>query len=172
MKASKFKKYGLILGVFLIIGVIAYSQKNLNNTHEKEIQKAEDFSLLDRSGRLHQFSSISDEYKILHFWASWCEPCIEEIPKLFNFINRFNDKSLTLVLVSLDENWPKAMSVLSKFKVPKKAVSLLDPTTKVAEVYGSYQFPESFLINGKQEIVKKWVGPQDWSMKFIKELFH
>ena len=131
---------------------------------------AYDFTLLDRNGVSHTFGEIDKNFKVLHFWASWCEPCIDEIPKLFDFIKTNQDKSLQLILVSLDDNWVNAMSILSKFKMPRYVVSLLDSESKVADAYGSYQFPESFLINDELVILKKWVGPQEWSFRLSDEI--
>jgi hypothetical protein len=59
--------------------------------------------------------------------------------------------------------------VLPSNHLPSGVVSVIDPKTQVSEQYGSYAFPETYLISPKGEIITKWVGPQDWkSPNFVQ----
>ena len=81
---------------------------------------------------------------------------------------QFQDKPFEIVFISLDEGWKDALKVLPSDTLPKDTVSLIDPTLKVADTYGSYQFPETYLLDGEQRIVTKWVGGQEWQSELIQ----
>ena len=172
MHISKLNKKIIALFITLVLFIFVFIQNDERKINKPIVQSAYDFTLSDKKGVSHQLGSIDKNYKILHFWATWCEPCIDEIPKLFDFAKSNQDQSLKVVLVSLDDNWKNAMTILSKFKLPQNVISLLDSESKVADAYGSYQFPESFLIDNKLMILKKWVGPQEWNDNFLDDLLN
>ncbi len=76
--------------------------------------------------------------------------------------HELREKGFTVLAVSLDRDWKLAKSVLPT-KLPENFVVVLDPTLKSAELYGSYQYPESYLVGTDLKVLMKWVGPQDWS---------
>ncbi|MFL5814437.1 MAG: peroxiredoxin family protein [Bdellovibrionia bacterium] len=123
---------------------------------------APDFALQDAEGKAHKLSDFRGKIVLLHFWASWCPPCLGEIPNWLEMAEAFKGKPVQLFAVSLDESWQAAHKVLPTDHLPPGVVSVIDPKTQVSEQYGSYAFPETYLISPKGEIITKWVGPQDW----------
>lgn len=121
------------------------------------------FELKDASGKVHRLHDYRDKLVLLHFWASWCPPCLDEIPQWVELATRFKDQPVQLVAISLDDAWEEAQKVLPDRNLPANLISVLDVTTKLPEEYGTYQFPETYLLDGEQKIIAKWVGPQDWS---------
>jgi peroxiredoxin len=82
---------------------------------------------------------------------------------------QFKGKPVQLLAVSEDEGWPAAQKVLPSDKLPPGVVSVMDAKAQVSEKYGSYAFPETYLISPKGEIITKWIGPQDWkSPDFVR----
>jgi thiol-disulfide isomerase/thioredoxin len=100
---------------------------------------------------------------LVHFWATWCPPCIEELPQWVALAKKYTGRPLQMVAVSLDSDWEAPHRLLPESEVTSPLISLLDPERKSPEDYGSYQFPETYLIDRSHRIVHKWVGPQDWS---------
>lgn len=117
------------------------------------------FELKDETGRsVFLTDFISSAILVVHFWATWCAPCVDELPELLKFAEKRSD--VKVVLISLDEDWKTAHKILpSKFSA--NVVSLLDPNAKLATSWGSYQYPETYLF-GRGEVRAKLVGPQDW----------
>ncbi len=101
---------------------------------------------------------------LLHFWATWCAPCIKELAILIALGKR--EKKLKILAVSMD----KDRAVLERFftnypklrAITKYATILLDSTGKVSSLYGVTQYPESFLIHPSFTIDSRFIGPQDW----------
>jgi cytochrome c biogenesis protein CcmG/thiol:disulfide interchange protein DsbE len=92
---------------------------------------------------------------IVNFWASWCAPCAEEQPLLVEMQKRNN---LTLYGVNYKDDPVAARRFLGRWGNPFKAVGT-DPKGRAAIEWGVYGMPETFVVNGKGEIVYKHVGP-------------
>lgn len=136
----------------------------------KSIKPAPLFELKDQSGNLKKLSSYKGQAVLVHFWASWCPPCIKELPEILKFAGELEKDSTLLILISLDTSWEEAMTVFpKKIKLSSNVISVLDPDSKVNDAYGSYQYPETYLLNRNLEIVTKWVGPQKWDAKLFRE---
>lgn len=128
---------------------------------------------------------LRGEYFLLHFWAKWCEPCIDEIPHLVQFARLVGEgkgpdgkpisfkKPLKVLAVSLDPSMDEARQILPNqgTDLPSNFLLALDPEHKFAEKMGSYQYPETYLINPKGEIQEKWVGVQKWMQPQVFEFF-
>ena len=78
--------------------------------------------------------------------------------------------------MSLDSKWEDALKLLPHASLPSNLISLLDVDKKVAELYGSFNYPETYLIDEKGMRVTKLVGPQDWTddeiVESIKSVFN
>ena len=131
--------------------------------------KGMDFHLKDRSGSSVRLDDLKGHVVLVHFWASWCEPCVEEIPQLIDFATAEIGRPFRLVLMSNDSTWEEAETVLPKEGLPETVVALLDPQARVAERFGSYQLPETYFLGRAGEVITKWIGQQDWSDEEIRE---
>jgi thiol-disulfide isomerase/thioredoxin len=152
------------------------------------------FELFDAQGHRVHSRQFQGKPMIVHFWASWCAPCLEEFPRwlhlqgavsaaLEHTPSKFSDalkkqlRELQWVAISQDSSWTDVQRVwpdLSKYQQGRGSAALrlvLDPEALVSEAYGTFQFPETYLIGSQQEILYKWVGPQNWEdPKIIEEI--
>lgn len=92
---------------------------------------------------------------VVNFWASWCVPCIQEHP-LLDKIRA--DTGVEIYGVNYKDDPAAARRFLGRYGNPFKAVGA-DPNGRGAIEWGVYGMPESFVVNGKGEIVYKHVGP-------------
>lgn len=120
------------------------------------------FELKDASGRTHTAQELRGQHTLVHFWASWCASCLDEIPALWAMAAQFEGTPLHVLALSLDDTWADANAVLEKYPPGKNVTVLLDPKQQTPAVYGSYQFPETYWIGPDLKVVTKWVGPQPW----------
>jgi peroxiredoxin len=128
------------------------------------------FALPDAAGKSHPLSELKGNVVVLHFWASWCPPCLEEIGAWLKFAEGFQGRSVKFVAVSLDDRWEDAQKVLPAKDLPSNVVSLIDLSKAIPEKYGTYQFPETYLIGPDLTIITKWVGPQGWEQPALKSV--
>lgn len=132
-------------------------------------QPALDFTLAryPASGGSFQLESLKGQAIIVNFWATWCAPCIKEMPALLEVARRYKDQGLKIVAVSIDKNealldrffkrYPKLKDIQDEF------VMVIDPTSEIALQYGASRFPETYLINREFMILHKFAGEQPWT---------
>jgi cytochrome c biogenesis protein CcmG/thiol:disulfide interchange protein DsbE len=139
---------------------------------EEAYRPAPAFQLPDSAGKPHALQDLAGRPVILHFWAAWCAPCLDEIPVWVAAARQAQtlDPKVAWVAISLDTSWAEAAKIWKFTDLPANLWSLLDAKQKSAEAYGSYQFPETYLLDSKHRIIHKWVGPQDWAGAWVKEL--
>lgn len=103
---------------------------------------------------------------IVHFWATWCGPCLLELPELIAAASSWRTKGYSVITVAVDDSWATVEKFLQqnpKLKGLTETTALvLDPESKLATSFGSSRFPETFLINDQMLIDNKLVGAQPW----------
>ncbi len=114
------------------------------------------------SDQLLTLDSLKGKVVLLNFWATWCPPCRQEIPSMIKLNKMMADKPFAMVCVSVDEGGKKAVSDFLKntgYSLPV----YVDPTGQASKLYGITGVPETFLIDKNGIVVKKVIGPLDWS---------
>lgn len=130
------------------------------------------FTLKDEQGVPVALADFFGNVVLVHLWATWCEPCAEEIPSLEKLKQKFENQNFILLPISVDA---KGMAAVEEFrkKIPFHFSVLLDEKNEVADLYGTHRLPESYLVDSEGIIVKKFVGPQNWqNSKIEKEITH
>ena len=98
---------------------------------------------------------------VLNFWATWCPPCVDEMPSLVQMQKQLKDRGVTVLAVSLDEDARQYHTFLEKNKVD--LLTVRDPQQKSNELYGTFKFPETYIIDRQGVLRRKFIGPVDWT---------
>jgi cytochrome c biogenesis protein CcmG, thiol:disulfide interchange protein DsbE len=146
-------------------GAGAAGAKDASNMARKPAPALE---LKDPGGAARRLADLAGNVVMVHFWATWCPPCLDELPQILALGKAYAGKPFRIYAVSLDESWADALKMLPQEGLPREIISVLDPTQAAAERYGSYQYPESYLLDRELRIVAKWVGPQDWNGELLR----
>lgn len=124
-----------------------------------------DFELPDENGKKVKLSDYKGEVILLHFWATWCKPCMQEVPSLERLTGRSDSMGLKVIAVSVDNSFEDIKNTLPDVKLN----ILLDPERKVATEYGTSKFPETWVIDKKGKIVARFIGSRNWdSPTFVR----
>ena len=112
--------------------------------------------LFDASGQSVTIGTRLAPVTLVHFWATWCPPCIKEIPALQRLSSDFSrHPDFKILMVAVSDSNDKVRSFLGSGPV------LFDPQWEVANRYGTEKLPETYLVvNGL--VVRKFVGMTDW----------
>jgi cytochrome c biogenesis protein CcmG, thiol:disulfide interchange protein DsbE len=104
---------------------------------------------------------------VLNFWATWCLPCVEELPSLVDMQRRLRDKGVTVVAVSVDVDGNAYQQFVKNHNV--NLLTVRDPDQKSNALYGTSKFPETYIIDRKGVIRRKFIGAVDWTAPEITD---
>jgi cytochrome c biogenesis protein CcmG/thiol:disulfide interchange protein DsbE len=130
---------------------------------------APDFTIQD-ADRTVALRDLHGKTVILNFWASWCGPCVEEMPSLLQLQQRFKDKGVTVVGVSIDVDRDAYHKFLKDYKID--FVTVRDPDQKTSAVYGSFKWPETYIIDRNGIVRRKFIGAVDWGQPEIVDFLN
>jgi cytochrome c biogenesis protein CcmG, thiol:disulfide interchange protein DsbE len=132
-------------------------------------QLAPDFTLPTPDGRDLQLSSYRGKVVLLDFWATWCDPCREEIPHFVELQQKYGNRGLQIIGVSMDDSPEPVRPFYQRFHMNYPVVM---GTAKTGELYGGILgLPISFLIGRDGRIYAKHIGATDASV-FEREIKH
>ena len=130
---------------------------------------APDFTLDDPSGKQVSLRTLRGKVIFLNFWATWCPPCVQEMPTMEKLHKTFGQKGLTVLAINYREDAKEVKEFFSKYKLT--FIALLDLDGKVSQRYQAWGLPVTVIINKRGEIVGKVIGSRDWHSKEAKEFF-
>jgi peroxiredoxin len=139
-------------------------------SHPAQIgRSAPDFILQDGSQRV-QLSQYRGRVVILNFWASWCPPCIEELPSLIDLQHTM--PQVVVLTVSIDAEEAAYRDFIRDNHVD--LLSFRDPQQHSNALYGTFRPPETYVIDRHGVIRRKFIGAQYWTspdiVTFLKQL--
>jgi len=121
---------------------------------------ARDFTVQD-SDRTVSLNQFRGQVVILNFWATWCPPCVQELPSMIAMQDRIRGKGIMVLGVSIDVDGDAYHRFLKLRNV--NFLTVRDPEQKVAAMYGTTGWPESYIIDRQGVLRRKFVGPVDWN---------
>jgi thiol-disulfide isomerase/thioredoxin len=105
---------------------------------------------------------------VLNFWATWCPPCVEETPSLVAMQKQMKDK-VTVFSVSLDDSDSAYQQFIREHGMADTLVTVRDATKKSNTMYGTFRFPETYVIDANGVLRRKFIGPVEWTRPEIIE---
>jgi peroxiredoxin len=131
---------------------------------------APDFSFPDLDGKIVSLSDYKGKLVLLNIWATWCRPCVSEMPSMEKLYNKFKKEDFEILAVSIDTKGKKVVAPFMELhNLSFKA--LLDTQGTIQEAYRTTGIPESFIIDKNGVIIKKVIGPLNWSAPKVFQYF-
>ncbi len=145
---------------FVLIALLSLIAGCSRGSHPSLVgNAAPDFTVqdADRKVALHD---LRGKVVVLNFWATWCPPCVEEMPSLVKMQSQLKDRVIVLA-VSVDEDERGYRNFLKKNNVD--LLTVRDPQQKSNELYGTFKFPETYVIDRNGVVQRKFIGAVDWT---------
>ena len=136
----------------------------------KEGQQAPGFTLLTLDGGRASLADHRDKLVVLNFWATWCQPCTVEMPSLEALWQRYRDRGLIVVGVSVDRGAPKALLEPYVRNLKLTFPILLDPDSKTSDRWRVTALPATFLVRPGGEVAGMAMGAREWNSDEMRAL--
>jgi peroxiredoxin len=139
---------------------LAEAMKELDLVRPSRLKRAEDFTVKTPGGGAFRLADHRGKVVMVNFWATWCPPCLEEMPAMERLYRQHREAGFTLVAVSVDGD----DKVVPPF-VKKLGLTFpigLDPGMDLANAYGVRALPSSFLVDREGNLVALAIGPRHW----------
>jgi cytochrome c biogenesis protein CcmG/thiol:disulfide interchange protein DsbE len=117
----------------------------------------------DRTVSLHDYRG---KIVVLNFWATWCPPCVEEMPSLVKLQANMKDR-ITVLAVSVDVDDTAYHRFIKDHNVD--LLTVRDGDQRSNALYGTFKFPETYIIDRKGTIRRKLIGAVDWTAPEITQ---
>lgn len=130
------------------------------------------FTLEDIMGDSHSLSQYRGKVVLVNFWASWCPPCVHEIPSMSELYDEMNNRGFTILAINIGESPDDIRRFMKNY--PVNFPVLLDPHKDLTKEWKVFAFPTSYLLDSKGIVRYSVAGAIDWnseeSRKVISEL--
>jgi cytochrome c biogenesis protein CcmG/thiol:disulfide interchange protein DsbE len=152
-----------LIGAFVLLLVFA-SPSYRQGEPGAAGRKAPEFTFL-LDGKPTSLSSLNGKVIVLNFWATWCPPCVDEMPSLNRLHARLQPVGGMVLGVSVDEDAAAYENFLREYGIGFP--NLRDPAKEISQNYGSVMYPETYILTvpkggGTPTIQRKIIGPQEW----------
>lgn len=153
----------LMLGLLMVSmpdNAVAKESKLPFGIREYNIGLAPNFKLEDIDGEMFDLKSTRGRWVFLHFWASWCGPCREEMPTIQTLSEIIDEDKLHFVLVNVAEDEDTIFKFLGI--VAPNLTSMMDAEGQIAEIWKPRGLPTTFLIDPDGRVRYQAVGGREW----------
>lgn len=161
---------GLVLSIVLtavVVMVIVYLILARGGGERRRIiaegDRAPSFTLPRLDQRPVSLDELQGRVVLVHFWATWCPSCVDEMPQLQKMYDDLAGPGFEVLAVSVDDSADRLRSFLRQ-----KGISLpvlFDPERAVSSQYGTFKLPETYVLDRKGTVRYKVIGPMDWTMR-------
>ncbi len=147
------------LGISLLILIVLVA----DSVRERIVNvgdRAPDFEIRADTGRLLTRDTYKGRVLVLNFWATWCPPCIAELPSLSAMSRQLEGSSVAVLAISVDRNEAAYRQFLQRANVSFETAR--DPEGSISAEYGTFKFPETFVIDQEGRVRQKHISDQNW----------
>jgi cytochrome c biogenesis protein CcmG/thiol:disulfide interchange protein DsbE len=166
---------GIILVLLAVIAVavlflLKQNNSYLNYSSLKPGHPAPNFTFPGLDGKMVSLADYRRQVVLVNIWATWCPPCVDEMPSMEKLYQELKDENFAILAVSIDTVETKAVAPFMK-KNNLSFPALMDPDGTIKTLYQITGVPESFIINQQGILVEKIVGPRNWAAPEVVRYF-
>jgi peroxiredoxin len=166
----------IIVLIVILIGILILLQAKDSFFHQTsgpglaKGQPAPNFTLPDLDGQMVSLTDFRGKVVLINIWATWCPPCVEEMPSMEKLYQELKGEGFEILAVSIDESGAKVVTPFMK-KHKLSFPALTDPKGTIKSIYKTTGVPESFVINKDGTLLEIVIGPRDWAAPEVIRYF-
>lgn len=164
-----FQSLVIIFLIVILFGILILLQTKdsfYNQSSGPQLEKglpAPNFSLPDLDRKMVSLADYKGKVVLINIWATWCPPCVEEMPSMEKLYQELKGEGFEILAVSIDESGAKVvLPFMKKHKLSFPA--LTDSKGIIKRLYQTTGVPESFIIDKDGVLVEKVIGPRNWAI--------
>lgn len=163
---SQAEVFGRVQGVVLKTGIF-----NASGLEEDEYLRADyDFKVRDENGQLLDGESLRGKTIFMNLWATWCPPCVAEMPSIDALYQDFKEQNdIVFLIISEDKDFNKAKKWIADKDIDLPIYQLATP---LPDVYETGLLPSTFVISPKEKVVVRTVGMANYDTKRFRRLLN
>jgi cytochrome c biogenesis protein CcmG/thiol:disulfide interchange protein DsbE len=139
---------------FVLTGVMSQPEVRAGDTAPR-------FSVVTTTGQTVTRDDFGGKLLVLNFWATWCPPCVAEMPSLNEFQRQLRESGVVVLAVSVDKNERVMREFVDRFGL-NFAVAR-DADAEVPASFGTFKYPETYIIDSRGRVLEKLIAEQDWA---------
>ncbi len=123
---------------------------------------APDFALSDTDGKQHRLSDYRGKVVAINFWATWCPPCLREMPSMQRLWERWKEKHFVILAIDVGEDDETVFRFTVELDTPLEFPLLLDREGKIVAQWQVLGLPTTFIVDKQGRIAYRAVGGREW----------
>jgi thiol-disulfide isomerase/thioredoxin len=124
------------------------------------------FILVDQTGKSLDVSTLKGKVIFLNFWATWCPPCVAEMPDINHLYQEVDKENIVFLMVSMDEDFAKAKKFAEKRRF---SFNVYRPVTSIPAVFSGNVIPSTYIISPRGKILVKKEGMAQYNTESFRE---
>ena len=162
------------LGLLAVLLILMSGVTDAGVLGKVENEQAPGIKLVDLSDDMHDLANYRGKVVFVNFWATWCPPCLKELPSMQALWDQFKDKDFVMLAVNVGEEHDTVIRFLGSFAVELDFPLLLDSNMSVVRSWPVVGLPTTFIVDKSGRLAYKAMGERDWAgddvVKIVEEL--
>ena len=151
----------LRVGILLLtVALVAVVASTLRDRLVVAGDSAPGFEVTTDSGRKISVDNFGGRVLVVNFWATWCPPCINELPSLNALAAELKGSGVVVLGISVDKDKAAYDKFLKKVKLNFETSR--DPGADISAEYGTFKYPETYVISREGKVLEKFINEQPW----------
>jgi peroxiredoxin len=151
--------------IFLALALLPMLGLAAEHPEEKEVPN---FELLDIYDNSVSLASFRGNVVLINFWATWCPPCIEELPSMNDLKIHFSDQPFAVLAINMAEDKETILNFLERAQLKVDFPILVDPAGITADNYAVQSLPATLVIDKNGVFAFGGIGARDWNSEQVQ----